>query len=348
MTDFTESVSDAFEGMAAERIDEEKGVIRGVKLLGLRSKNRRNYDSVGVQRSALKLLEGVSIFIDHPDKANVRSTRSMKDKWGNSVTGTIRYENGKGYFGDVRYNKKHPLTEQILEDIRSAPNTLGMSINGEFRSGGTDSTGDVIVEELLSLRSVDLVTAPATTAGMFEHVEEEQPMTLEELKLKHPDLYKSAIESASLEVADKATKEALEAEQKKSKELTERLAAIESEAAEAKRVAVVRADVEKCFEGVEIEKEVLDLAVECACEMKDTTKFKAFASKLSPMLKEVPDSEEDEKTPGEESVDDKSDEKKDSKIATESASGRGYTPGRKKAAGSYGMNSLMSAIGKGK
>ncbi len=337
-----ESVEDAFESVGAERINEELGIIKGVKLLGLVSKNKRTYDTPGVRRTAVKMLEGAPIFLDHPSMQDVRKPRSYRDKFAHVIQGTVTYSDGKGYFGDIRYNKAHSVAAQFVEDVKHAPSTLGFSINGDFKSGGTDSNGVVVVEELLTLRSVDLVTTPATTAGVFEHFEEETDMslTLEELKTKYPDLYKQALESAQGDLDASKTAAALEAEQKKSKELADRLAAIEAKQAEDARVAGVRKDVVAAFEGVELPKEVLDLAVECACQMKETEKFKDFASKLSPLLKEVPDSEEDETSAdpvGRESHEDKG----EGDAALESKGG--YTPGGRKQ--KKGSCDLMSALG---
>lgn len=338
-----ESVEDAFESVGAERINEELGIVKGVKLLGLYSKNRRNYDTPGVRRTAASVLEGAKIFVDHPTEEDIKKkkSRSYYDKFAHVLKGSVSFVEGKGYFGDIKYNRSHRVAAQFADDVRNAPSTLGFSINGDFKNGGTDSNGVVVVEELISLRSVDLVTTPATTAGVFEHFEEETDMllTLEELKTKHPDLYKQALESAQGDLDASKTAAALEAEQKKSKELADRLAAIEAKQAEDARVAGVRKDVVAAFEGVELPKEVLDLAVECACQMKETEKFKDFASKLSPLLKEVSDSEEDEN-----SADPVGRESHDSDALGDPAleSKGGYTPGgRKQKKGSCDLASVL-------
>jgi len=50
-TELLESES-VFSDVTEAMIDREKGIIRGVKLLGLRSKNKRNYDTPGVRKNA--------------------------------------------------------------------------------------------------------------------------------------------------------------------------------------------------------------------------------------------------------------------------------------------------------
>jgi hypothetical protein len=334
-TVFTESVDEAFEAIGADRIDETAGIVKGVKLLGLKSKNRRDYNTPGVRRGAVKMLENAPIYIDHPDMSSIRKTRSYRDKFGHVMPGTVSFVEGQGYFGDIRYNTAHHLASTFLFDVKHAPKTLGMSINGDFRSGGTNPSGDVLVEELLALRSVDLVTSPATTAGLFEH-EEEKPMTLEELKAKHPELYKQALESAGSE-ADQ--QKALEAEKARAKVLEDRLAAIEAEQALAKKKGEITAEIEKAFEGVEAPEGVVDLLVECACRLEDRKPLIDAVSKLSPYLREVPDSEEDETADdpirtGKESVDEEPPVK------------GGYTPGKKKTtpSSSYGVGSLLKSV----
>ena len=337
-TVFTESVDEAFEAIGSDRIDETAGIVKGVKLLGLKSKNRRDYNTPGVRRGAVKMLENAPIYIDHPDMSSIRKTRRYGDKFGFVMPGTVSFVESQGYFGDIRYNTSHQLASTFLFDVKNAPKTLGMSINGDFRSGGTNSSGDVLVEELLALRSVDLVTSPATTAGLFEH-EEEKPMTLDELKAKYPELVKQALESAGSE-ADQ--QKALEAEKARAKVLEDRLAAIEAEQALAKKKGEITAEIEKAFEGVEAPEGVVGLLVECACQLENRKPLMDAVSKLSPYLKEVPDSEEDEVADdpvhmGKESVDDE-----DSAPPAKT----GYTPGKKKtgSSSSYGLNSFLKSV----
>lgn len=338
-TVFTESVDLAFEAIGSDRIDETAGIVKGVKLLGLKSKNRRTYNTPGVRRTAVQMLENAPIYIDHPDMSSIRKTRPYRDKFGHVMPGTVSFVEGQGYFGDIRYNTSHHLASTFLFDVKHAPKTLGMSINGDFRSGGTNPSGDVVVEELLALRSVDLVTSPATTAGLFEHEEEDMELTLDQLKAKYPELLKQALESAGSE-ADQ--QKALEAEKARAKALEERLAAIEAEQALNKKKGEITAEIEKAFEGVEAPEGVVGLLVECACQLENRKPLMDAVSKLSPYLKEVPDSEEDEVADdpirtGKESVDED---------VTPPAKG-GYSPGKKKSAAapsSYGVGALLKSV----
>ena len=277
---------DVFADVTEASIDREKGIIRGVKLLGLRSKNKRNYDTPGVRKSAMEALKGAQVFIDHP--AVPSQPRSYRDKIG-VVGQTVTFLEGKGHFGDIHYNPKHPCAEQFLWDVQNASKSLGMSVNAVVKSGKTDNAGDTVIEEVQSIRSVDIVSKPATTAGMFEHEEERTDMDLETLKKQN--------EATEAELAN--TKKAHQ-------ELMDKLNAMESERAAEKLKSEVTTEFTKILEGVELADDVRASIVECACEMQESTrkKFVGVISKISPMLIETPDDDEDndDVTPAKEEV----------------------------------------------
>lgn len=276
---------DVFADVTEAHIDREKGVIKGVKLLGLRSKNKRNYDTPGVRKSAMEALRGAQVYIDHPEIPS--KPRSYRDKIG-VVGQSVTFLEGKGHFGDIHYNPKHPCAEQFLWDVQHASKSLGMSVNAVVKSGKTDSSGDVVIEEVQSVRSLDIVTKPATTAGMFEHEEETSDMDLETLKKQN-----------------EATEAELAKARKDHQELMEKLNAMESERAAEKLKSEVSAEITKIMEGVTLEDAVRAEIIECACEMQESTrkKFVGVISKISPMLIETPEEgEEEEETPAKEEV----------------------------------------------
>lgn len=320
---------DAFESVQTKT--EEPGIIRGVKLLGLRSRNKRNYDTPGVRDSGVKLMEGVQVYIDHPEKAE--TPRSYRDKFGQIKN--VRYVAGKGHYGDLHYNPKHQAAEQFLWDVENSPSTQGFSINSKIKPGKTDRSGDVIVESLEMVRSVDIVAKPATNSGIFEgeSPEEDEVMDLKTLREKHPELVKSILEESRDTDANESQIELLK---KQHAEAMEQLAEFRKKE-EAKQLRdAVEADFDEVFKDspftVEIQKEIL----ECACEMAADTrkKFKGTVSKLSPMLIEVPDDDEDDDEKPAEEQEAEEDEKPVKKTVP-------YKPGRK-ASGSY---NFMDSVG---
>jgi len=144
---------------APRRIDRERSVIEGVKLLGLVSQNGRSYLKEAVAR-AVPLYEGAPVNIDHANGA-----RSYADRIG-SIHNVRVEQGGGGLRGDLHFNPKHALAEQLLWDAQNSPSNVGLSHAIEARTSRRG--GKVIVEEILRVQSVDLVADPATTRGLFE------------------------------------------------------------------------------------------------------------------------------------------------------------------------------------
>jgi hypothetical protein len=189
------------------RVDRAAGVIRGVKLLGLSSRNGRRYREDALT-SAIGLYEGAKVNINHP-KGHPLSPRDYQDRLG--VVRGVEFRTGEGLFGDLHFNPKHALSEQLVWDAEHAPQNVGVSHNVLAR---TRRNGDeTVVEAITKVQSIDLVADPATTSGLYEHAESQESrvegreldkkrscsadqagpttidsLTLEELRLHRPDL----------------------------------------------------------------------------------------------------------------------------------------------------------------
>jgi hypothetical protein len=144
------------------RIDRRAGVIRGVKLLGPRSRNGRVYQEEAL-REAVPLYEGAKVNVNHPN-GHPAGVRDYRDRIG--ILRHVRYEEGRGLFGDLLYNPKHALAEQLAWDAEHLPSNVGLSHNVLARTSSDGS--QTIVEAILRVFSVDLVADPATTGGLFE------------------------------------------------------------------------------------------------------------------------------------------------------------------------------------
>lgn len=150
------------------QIDRDAGAIKGVKILGESSRNAPPNDNLypkATREKAAAVIEGQRVFVDHPAKGSEARTRSYRDLHGKLEN---VHEAGDGLYGDYRYNPKHPLTEQFLWDVEHNP-TFGFSINARGRTARRG--GRNLVEEIVQVSSVDLVSVPATTAGLFESLE---------------------------------------------------------------------------------------------------------------------------------------------------------------------------------
>lgn len=182
-------------------IDREKGVLRGVKILGLRSKNGRNYAPDALQR-AVPLYEGAKVNVNHA-KGDPNSPRDYQDR-----IGTIRdvvFREHDGLFAEFHFNPRHALADQLAWDAANAPENVGFSHN--VRAKLRQENGQPVVEEIVSVQSVDLVADPATTQGLFEevgaasnaHADAVAQLTLEQLQADRPDLIEALLESRGCE-----------------------------------------------------------------------------------------------------------------------------------------------------
>ncbi|GAG47207.1 unnamed protein product, partial [marine sediment metagenome] len=142
----------------ADSIDEESGIVRGVKILGLESSNGRKYRKSALL-DAKKLYEGMGVNLDHREDGK----RRVSDGFGRTVNVEMRED---GLYGDIEYLQSHPYSSQFVEAARRMPEQLGLSHSafGEVKQDGDDT----YVEAIHRVRSVDLVRYPASTKGLFE------------------------------------------------------------------------------------------------------------------------------------------------------------------------------------
>ena len=147
------------------RIDREAGVLRGVKLLGLTSSNGRRYLESAL-REAAPLYEGAKVNVNHAtdDKGGPLAPRGYQDRLG--VIRHVAFRKGEGLFGDLHFNPKHALAEQLAWDAEHAPQNVGLSHNVLARTATRGK--ETIVERIEKVQSVDIVADPATTKGLFE------------------------------------------------------------------------------------------------------------------------------------------------------------------------------------
>ena len=120
------------------RIDRAAGLLRGVKLLGLASKNGREYPEATLARAAraLRRRQGQR----QPSQRPSTGPRDYQDRLG-----TIRNVDarpGEGLFGDLQFNPKHALAEQLLWDAEHAPENVGFSHNVQARTAKRGDADD--------------------------------------------------------------------------------------------------------------------------------------------------------------------------------------------------------------
>jgi len=217
------------------RVDREKGIFHGVKLLGSKSAHGRDYSDPALEDAA-RLYEGARINVDHP-RAGDRNPRSVRDRGG--IARNVKAVPGDGVFGDVFWNPERPDFKEIAWWAENDPAAVGFSPNHLI--AGHTKGGRFFVESVRSVVSIDLVGDPATTRGLFEGRGPEDPpdkeepnvkeITLESLKRERPDLVKALVSEHKTSADELARISGLEEEKRSLQEELDRHKATEALAA---------------------------------------------------------------------------------------------------------------------
>jgi hypothetical protein len=156
---------------ATLRVDREKSIIHGVKIIGIESKNGRRYGG-NVLAAAARQYEGAKVNVGHV-KGRISTPREYSDRLG--VLRNVEYRKDDGLYGDLHFNPKHAIAEQLAWDAENNPAAVGLSHAAfvRFRKDGLVE----VAEEIKRVVSVDLVGDPATTAGLFEQFEDSELAT---------------------------------------------------------------------------------------------------------------------------------------------------------------------------
>jgi len=144
-------------------LDDGEPVVKGVRVQGLVSRNNRRYLSEALKK-AIPLYEGAWSYLNHPAKGQEDQPRRTQDKFG-------RFHNVRmgedGLRGDYHFNPHHPFAPTFTYWLKTDPEAVGFSPNqtGKVRE---DGEGGMLVEEIVEVDSIDLVSRPATTKGLYE------------------------------------------------------------------------------------------------------------------------------------------------------------------------------------
>lgn len=152
------------------RIDTEKGIVYGMKVLGPKSKNNRRYtESAFDQLTALiNGNVGIKSNLNHTDDVNSDAPRKVQDKFGRFLKGTGRKVSGDGVYADYKYNTKHPFAPSFEFWAKEDPEMIGCSIDAILRGPTDPRTGEKVVESIPKLYFIDIVGDPGTTQSLFE------------------------------------------------------------------------------------------------------------------------------------------------------------------------------------
>ncbi|MBA3480588.1 MAG: hypothetical protein H0T51_02130 [Pirellulales bacterium] len=182
------------------RVDRAGGVLRGVKLIGLESLNGRRYRPAALS-AAVGLYEGAKVNVNHP-KDGPLAPRDYRDRLG--VIRQVEFRPDDGLFGNLHFNPKHALAEQLAWDAEHNPRNVGFSHNVLARL--LREGEQTVVEAITHVQSVDLVADPAATQGLFEQAASET-VTSEPPAVEPVAVNEAAAEIARLNVELQASTE---------------------------------------------------------------------------------------------------------------------------------------------
>jgi hypothetical protein len=154
-------------GVSGMKVDRDAGVIHDVLILGRKSRNGRNYSAQAMQK-AVSIYESKVVNVGHPPRTDPKKERTFDERFG--WLAGVR-ESTDGLRGDLHYLKSDPRAEKFCEAAERNPSMFGLSHNAEGRLVRHGS--EVIVEEIQEVRSVDIVSDPATTRTLFESFDSE-------------------------------------------------------------------------------------------------------------------------------------------------------------------------------
>jgi len=180
------------------KIEESDGAIlvRNVKALGFKSLNGREYTESAMENGA-ELYEGVQIYRNHITPEERQAGCRFVENLMGQCTNPRHIRESREIRLDIKVLKDFEAGEQLLSIVKQMPEIAGFSHNAQ---GKMRKENDIeMVEEITDVMSLDLVTSPATTNGIFESTEDKEvPMdwtklTLEELKTHRNDVYEAVI-----------------------------------------------------------------------------------------------------------------------------------------------------------
>ena len=156
----TKNISDTI--MCLEAVEVKDNVIKGVKVLGVESKNGRKYP-LSVMEKNLHKYEGAIVALDH--------VRHDKQRSVTDIFGRIRNPRmtDTGIVADLEYNNQHQFSKAFEYFVKNDPGAVGLSHEAIAKTKMDYKTGDEIVEDIVEVEAVSLVANPATNPkGLFE------------------------------------------------------------------------------------------------------------------------------------------------------------------------------------
>lgn len=209
-------VVDLIEAIGSASLDKENGVIRDVVILtGEKVSRNKTFYTKKALEEAVKRYEGAKMFLDHPrsDEGAVRSVRDLGGTYRN-----VRITEGRFLRGDLHLLPNPEIRDIVIPIAESKPTGVGLSIRD--RGKGRDKDGVFLVEGFAPTGpySIDLVTEASVNENLFESIEEDTDMKIEDIKLDDLQEGNPALVEAIRKEARDAVMKELEEKIKKGEE----------------------------------------------------------------------------------------------------------------------------------
>ena len=144
------------------KFEEESHIVRNVCLLSSESRHGYRYKTETMAK-AIPLYSGTQVYISHPTEEELKSGRRDVMKLAGKVT-SPRFEGNKIRGDVVTLPDEHG--KKFYDVAKVMPESVGCSHVADIEI--VRDNGDLVVESINEVFSVDLVASPATNENMFE------------------------------------------------------------------------------------------------------------------------------------------------------------------------------------
>ena len=153
--------------LAEAKVSPKTGLLKDVHLVGVQAVNKINGKSTpytykeAALAEAIPLYENADVNIGHESG---KTDPSVLRKIGFVVPKTLYVKEGKGLFGDIQLNTEHPSYRNVMWWAEHNPTKLGMSHIARAKYHSDENA----IVKIIKVASVDFVSNPSTTDGLFK------------------------------------------------------------------------------------------------------------------------------------------------------------------------------------
>lgn len=151
-------------------VDREKGIVRGVRIVNVESKNDRVYPEPVLRRDGPKIYSGLPVNVGHHyDPQTMMPVEVPPQNRFGRLSEAVTYTDGGLNAEYLQFNPKHPFAEPFLWACENDPTLYSFSPLHRVKwQPDRDAKRRLVAEALLEGASVDIVSDGGTTSTIFE------------------------------------------------------------------------------------------------------------------------------------------------------------------------------------